>query len=370
MMKRNFQNLTAPAFFVIAGVAIAACLAPLAELTVGQTAPIQPTPAPATSLPFSVAQFDAAIVRDTGWIRYMGSDRTPFAKALAVRQAFAAAKPGDLILIGAGQFDFGNATNLLFPDQCTVRGLGREITFLLSEVISDTAGTSFALQNTIVEDLSLKNDCWYFAEDGRCVGFDSNGPTGAGFTATIRRCNCWSRDWTIYNWRPHNKLLVDDCDVTTGRVGVACEDSGDGQDVEVRRSRIYGDASLSQSRGETSNEANGGVFGFIARGGPLKIIDCEVQIKGKASAYPSYTPRACAITDQGGGGDQPAGNTIISVWNLRSKVDPNGADPARCLDVDLHFVGTPAYAAYPAAIKISSGCWGSAADGTLTKSSN
>jgi len=281
----------------------------------------------------------------------------PTAIANQLRGFLAHCQSGDNIELGWHMADFGKDANLTLPPVNSIVGQGQGKTIWKSWVISDSLGTSFCLQNGLtVEGMSFINDQWFVddqghnIEDGRCIGFDS----GDNQSAVIRNCSVWCRDWSIYSWQAtHTKLLIDNCDVYTGRVGVACENSGDGQDVTILRSRIYGDASLSWSRGETSNQSNGGVFGVICRGGTTRIIDSEINIKGKQSAYPSYTPRACAITDQGGGGDAPAGTTQIAVWNLRSHVDPNGADPALCWDVDMHFVGKPIYAAYPASITVN-----------------
>jgi hypothetical protein len=337
-----------------------------ANVATAQQPPPYPAPLPPTVQPAEPI-FDAKLYHEGVMVaRFVGADRTAPQKANALRSAFSLAKPGDLVLIGLGTFDFGPLASghVILPDKVTVRGMGRELTTLTSSIISDTFGTSFALQNTVVEDLTLKNDCWYDSEDGRCVGFDNGafGVPAGPFTATIRRCNLWCRDWCCYCWSPGNVWTLDDCDITTGRVGIAAENSGNGQDITLHRCRIFGDASLSKSRGETSNQTNGGVFGCIARGGPLRLYDCEINIKGKKSEYPSYTPRACGIVDRGGGGDA-AGRAVISLYNLRCTVNPNGADPTMCWDLNLEFPYVQQ------AVKCNwSNCWGSAADGTLSKS--
>jgi hypothetical protein len=276
--------------------------------------------------------------------------------------------PGALLKIGLGTFDFGPnaAGHVILPDHVTIRGMGREKTILTSSIISDTLGCSFALQNTVVEDLTLKNDCWYFAEDGRCVGFD-NGAFGlppGPFNATIRRCNLWCRDWTCYCWSEGNVLTLEDCDITTGRVGVAAENSGNGQDVTLRRCRIFGDASLSNSRGETSNQTNGGCFGVIARSGPVRLYDCEMNLKGRSQAdqdaNSSWTPRICGVVDRGGGGDA-AGRAAIEIMGLKIAINPNGATTFYDLQLEFPYVQDALRCTW-------SSCLGDGADGGLSKS--
>jgi hypothetical protein len=299
----------------------------------------------------------------------VGEAITPQSKAGALLKAFAQAKPGDLIMVGFGLYDFGKDAHVILPDGVTIRGMGRDQTILLSSVVSDDKGTSFALQNTVVEDCTLKNDCWNPGEDGRCVGFD-NGQFGVGpgpFTAELHRCRCWCRDWTVYCWSPYNALSIEDCEIVTGRVGVAAENSGDGSNFDVMRTHIIGDASLSKSQGATSKHKNGGCFGAVCRGGRTRFIDCSMDLKGQPlapqDAAGSWTPRICGIVDRGGAGDAPATVTNIEVYNLRCHIDPNGADPNLCFDLNLEFdyVQKLLRCNFP-------NCWGSAANGSLSTS--
>jgi hypothetical protein len=340
-----------------------------ANVATAQTPPPYPAPLPPIIQP-SEGVFDAKLYHEGQVVaRYVGADRTPAQKAEAVRSAIKAAKPGDLLLIGLGTFDFGPAASghVILPDKVTVRGMGRELTILQSEIISDTFGCSFSLQNTVVEDLTVMNKCWYFAEDGRAIGFDNGqfGVPAGPFKATIRRCNVWCTDWAVYNWAPDNTLHLKDDEITTGRVGIACENSGNGQNVTIDDVRVNGDASLSNSRGETSNHDTGGIFGIIVRGGPIKVSNYRFTAKGRPQAdqdaNQSWTPRICAITDKGGGGDA-SGRAVLSVYNMRSEITPNGSDPAKCWDIDLQ------YDYVQKAARVNWGnCWGSAADGGLSK---
>jgi hypothetical protein len=152
-----------------------------------------------------------------------------------------------------------------------------------------------------------------------------------------------------------------DSTVTSGRVCIAAENSGDGQNFTIVRCKLIGDASLSSSIGATSNQANGGVFGVVARGGSVRLINCDTDLKGETRTWPSFTPRVCGVTDLGGKNDDPARVDAIQIWNLRCSIDPNGSDPARCFDLDLHYPSTQAqFRATPGR--------GSAADGTLSRS--
>lgn len=324
-----------------------------------------------------------------------GSTVNPQTKAAAVLNCFSYAQPGDLIIIGKGVFDFGlgtigktyppdpnphnqqhaileGAAHILLPDNVTIRGMGISQTVFMGDTVSDDQGTNFALRNTTLEDMTLINDAADPIQDGRCVGFDNGtsfdslpGP----FNATLRRCKLWCRDWTIYSWATAviNTLLIEDCEIWTGRVGVACESSGLGQNVTINRSKFYGDASLSLSTGATSDQTTGGLFGVIARGGPIKITDCEMNLIGHAGqtyygpSNDSFTPRVCGVTDHGGAGSGP-GTTAISIYNLRCQITANGSDPSQCFDLGLDTVATQTALRYN-----SANCWGSAGAG-LTKS--
>lgn len=125
--------------------------------------------------------------------------------AQAIRNATQYMRPGDLVQIGKGRFDFGRDANYKLPTFVTFRGMGMDHTIFTSQVISDTYGTSFALADNTVEDMTLENSCWYDAEDGRATGFD-DGP----HAATLRRCRIKSKDWTFYNWTANNTATLED----------------------------------------------------------------------------------------------------------------------------------------------------------------
>lgn len=316
--------------------------------------------------------FDAILYHGSTQIRFVAphADSSPKARAASVLAAFARVTDStDVVEIGTGKFDFGNQPPVMLP-KCKTKGQGKANTLWFSQKQIDVyhadathvvaGGPAWCFQDgSIVEEISFTDDCFNPGEDGGCIGFLSD-TTNAH--AVIRRCACQCRDWTVYNWSPNNRLVIEDCDLTTGRVAIAAEDSGDGQEIDVVRSRIYGDASLSKSIGATSNKLTGGVFAAVCRGGRMSLVDCEVNLRGKASASPSFTPRVAAVTDKGGGNSAPAGNTRIVVYNLRSSIDPNGADPAQCLDLDLR------YEFVRKQIRCNfANCWGSAADGGLKK---
>lgn len=290
------------------------------------------TTAPLELDSFDIAYFEAS----TGKLRKWGPETDPLAKALNVRAAFKAWDGGklDSYLWSNGEFDFGPDDPLLFPS-CSVSGLGKEATIAKGQRIIDpnATGLQFQLRSTTLSDMTLVNDCGQFDdqghlqphEDGGCVGF-----LGGPYTATIRDCNISARDWAVFLWEPSilNRLLIEDCDITTGRVGIASESSGVGQNVTVRRSRIYGDANLSKSEGATSNAKDGGVFGVVHRGGLLSLSDTEIKIIGGTNV-----PRACAITDHGGGNDGISSDTQIELYNHRSLVMPKGAKSWYDLDI-------------------------------------
>lgn len=290
-------------------------------------------------------------------------------RAQMIQAAFEFAKAGDVITIEPGIYDFGRGGPYLLPP-CLVRGSGSGVTIFQSEKLIDGeaatptsaaigVGPSFALQNgTVLVDVSLQTTPWHIYEDGGCVGFL---PTTTSARAIVQRCEIQANDWAVYNWSPGNALLLTDSTITSGRVCIAAENSGDGQNFTIERCTLIGDASLSSSIGATSNRVNGGVFGVVARGGNVRIIDCEMSLKGETPTWPSFTPRVCGVTDLGGGNDDSATIDAIQITNLRCSIDPNGSDPTRCFDLDLHYSTTQTqFRATPGR--------GSAIDGTLSRS--
>jgi hypothetical protein len=306
-----------------------------------------------------------------GGVEYYFGTSTPageseLLRGQIVQYAFEFAKAGDVVTIEPGTFDFGRGGPYYLPP-CLVQGSGRGVTILNSEKTIDadgvtpgqSEGVSFALQEgTILEDCTLITTPWNPYEDGGCVGFLSTTTNAHAFVA---RCDIQANDWAVYNWSPGNSLILEDSTVTSGRVCIAAEDSGVGQSFYIVGCKLIGDASLSSSIGATSNQANGGVFGVVARGGKVQFVDCEISLKGRASTGPSWTPRTCGVTDVGGANADPAGVDQIVLWNLTCHIDPNGCDPTQCFDLDLK------YPYVQAQLQVTGGS-GSAPDGTLSKS--
>jgi hypothetical protein len=311
-----------------------------------------------------------AIVR-RGGIDYCFGSLNPAAeselvKAQFIEAAFNFAKPGDVVTIEPGIYDFGRGGPYYLPP-CLVQGSGRGVTILESEKMIDadgvtpgqSEGVSFALQQgTILVDCTLITTPFNPGQDGGCVGFVS---TTTNAHAIVARCDIQANDWAVYNWSPGNALLLEDSTVTSGRVCIAAEDSGAGQNFFIVQCKLIGDASLSSSTGDTSDQTTGGVFGVVARGGKVQLIDCDISLKGRASTGPSWTPRTCGVTDVGGANDSPASVDQIVLRNLRSSIDPNGCDPAQCFDLDLK------YPYVRAQLRVMFG-WGSGPDGTFTTS--
>lgn len=301
-----------------------------------------------------------------GFATFNPAGESALAKARMVELAFKFARPGDVVTIEPGTFDFGTTGPYYLPP-CLVQGSGRGVTILKSEKMIDadgvtpgqSEGVSFALQQgTILEDCTLITTPANSSQDGGCVGFVA---TTTDAHALVQDCDIQANDWGVYNWSPGNSLLLMDSTVTSGRVCIAAEDSGAGQNFDIVRCQLIGDASLSSSTGDTSDQTTGGVFGVVARGGLVQLTDCEISLKGRASTGPSWTPRTCGITDAGGANDNPAGIDQIVLTNLKCSIDPNGCDPSQCFDLDLKFSYVQAQ------LQVTGGS-GSAADGTFTES--
>ena len=306
--------------------------------------------------PILFPQFDALLIHPGSPAeRFSSGSRDPVAKAAILRTAMAAAKPGDKIIVGAGLYDFGHdAGNVIFPDGVTIQGLDKLVTHLFGSVWSDNQGTQFVLQNTVVSDMTLECQTYAPNEDGRTIGFDNlPGP----FNATIRRCKIIGNSWAVYNWNNFgHHLLIEDSTVVSGRLCIAAMGSGGAtsQFFDIVRCKLIGDASLSNDIGATSNVDYGGVFGCMVRGGVVRLINCEMNLTGRPSTWPSWTPRVCGVSDTFQSGP---GYSTVEVVNLQCHVSPNGAPLANCWDFDIR---------YPGIINvIVTGGRGSAPDGTF-----
>ena len=297
-----------------------------------------------TFTPETLDGLDALIFRG-------GKVRQPFAslsddpaqRCLALQEALQFVNPDtDSLFLAPGDFDWGQ-TKIVLPSSSNpkrrflINGCGAGITRWLGSAMIDTIppGTTdysqvqWALGNTWLNGLSLLSYCINPQEDGTATGFNTSQPG----SARISGCEIFANDWPVYSWSAGNTLLIEDSDVTSGRTCIAAEDSGPGQDFTVRRCRLYGDASLSKSVGASSNPVIGIVCGVMARGGPMRVRDTDIFIKGGVLTGPSYCPRACGISDFHAA--ESAGNTLIEIWNTRCSVDPNGADPSKCFDLEL-----------------------------------
>jgi hypothetical protein len=320
-------------------------------------------------IPTDPGNWDAIVQRggvEFGFGTFAPASESDSVRGQYVEAAFNFAKAADVVTIGPGTFDFGPGGPYYLPP-CLVQGSGRGVTILESEKMIDadgvtpgeSDGVSFALQDgTILEDCTLITTPSNPRQDGGCVGFVS---TTTNAHAIVARCDIQANDWAVYNWSPGNSLILEDSTVTSGRVCIAAEDSGAGQNFYIIRCKLIGDASLSSSIGDTSDQSSGGVFGVVARGGKVQLVDCEIWLKGRASTGPSWTPRTCGITDVGGANDEPAGVDQIVLWNLTCHVDPNGCDPTQCFDLDLR------YPYVQAQLRVTLGS-GSAPDGTFLES--
>ena len=319
----------------------------------------------AKSIPANAMQSSIATAWNTALPRSIQRAKR-LMKAKMLERAFKFAMPGDVVTIEPGTFDFGTTGPYYLPP-CLVTGSGRGVTILKSEKMinadgvtpGQSEGVSFALQDgTTIEDCTLITTPANSSQDGGCIGFVA---TTTNAHATVLNCDIQANDWAIYDWSPGNSLILADSTITSGRVCIAAEDSGAGQNFDIERCKLIGDASLSSSTGATSDQTTGGVFGVVARGGKVQLIDCEISLKGRASTGPAWTPRTCGVTDVGGANDYPATIDTIVLSNLKCSIDPNGCDPTQCFDLDLK------YSYVQAQLQVTGGS-GSAPDGTFTVS--
>lgn len=257
-----------------------------------------------------------------------GAVCTPVQRAAAVRASLASAKPGNTVNVPAGIYDFSDAV-LLFPDGVAVKGDPRGGTlFQSSQIFLAKQACAFDLgNNSVVTDLTLESTCQ--PNQQSCVvgfGIDSEKPK----KATLQRCKLVGRSWAWYSWTaPDGHYgVLEDCDITSGRVGVAGGRSSgaNAQYIDLVRCRFFGDQSLSTQGGAVSHPVWGGTFGALMRGGRMRVTDCSFDLKGS-----DKLPRCVAITDSLD--ESTSSSVVIEVNGIRTKLAGNGAKEV--FDVDV-----------------------------------
>ena len=260
----------------------------------------------------------------------------PQARAAAYWKAFYIAQPRDLIQCGPGVFDFGGQRDdrkgeqpniVHLPELALVRGAGREITTFVNSWGNNTAaGCCFRPGNgSVIEDLGLASTCG--AEFQSIVyGWSGTGsPNGA--RAVARRCNLVGNSWVGYIWGgDKNGLRFEDCDATGGKWLFTCGSTSSALTsctIDVLRSRVFGDASLSTYQGKVGQR----LIAFAARGGVLRVFDSQVELFGNDGVE---TLATAWTTDEAGHGGP--GWPRIELSNVHSRVRGNGA--ASALDVE------------------------------------
>lgn len=259
-------------------------------------------------------------------------------RGLLARKALAYVRSGEWVESNpAKTFDFGAAKNLFLPIGAKFTG-GRWI----SHTIIDEQGgvPAFVLQGNEIEGMTFECIPHNPGEDAATIGY--GGAALLPFASILRRVKLFGTAWCFYTWNNlRHTTALEYCTLTFGRVGIAAMGSGDdlAQSICSYRNTFIGDAALSNDIGATSHNVYGGVLGIVARGGRIESFHDTMTIKGRTSVFPSWTPRACAITDtfvnDSGGQAQPHQATKIVAVGLKSQVTPNGAAPENCLDFDV-----------------------------------
>lgn len=346
-------------------------------------------------------KFDAVLFRSGAEPRvFYGASDDPAAKAASLLECLKACQPGwtDLVQIGLGKFDatvpVDSGPGIVWPDQVTIKGMGRKATHLYGTIDSDNQGAMFTPQNNEISDLTMEamaagtqGPTVFVQSDPRTLGFDFQGNVTKSavllapppYCTRLYNCNVKGPAWTVYSWSPNNTLIANFCDFYGGRHCAGGYDSGVGQNYSFYNCRFFGDPTGIFSVGAISQvKAQSGVFGIVWMGGNLKVIDCEMNLIGMADLLDpdggggwSRTRRVCGITDSFGyAGSAPALNTKIEVAGLRCSITPNGSDPAQCFDLDIKHDYVRAQMRIDG--RKNPPYWpmysGSAADGSLTKS--
>lgn len=300
----------------------------LTLLLAGSLSAQQPPPTPILR-----PGYDARVQR--GRVNYdfvVGTPNCP-TPLVALQSAIAFYKPGDIIRLTNETYECG-ATKLVAPPGPIIgEGPGLTIihgTWQIDQFDGSGAGCGIGLQNgSILKGLSVVDDCANPQEDGTAVGFSSNAAPNSA--AKLIDCFFSTNDWAVYNWTPGSKLLVKQCEIRSGRMGIAGENSGAGQDFIVDDCDIYIDATKSQSVGATSNINAGGCYGILFRGGSLKVSNTRIHCLGAILPGPSYAPWTCAISDYHAA--EPSGSTVIELRSVTC--DVQGGDPTKRFDLRL-----------------------------------
>lgn len=305
---------------------VAILLISFAASATAQT-PAAPAPPPGDNLFYDVRVQRGRVTYD--FVVGRPGLATPLA---ALQYAFAFAKAGDLVRLTNETYECG-PTKLIAPP-CPVIGEGPGSTVIhgtwqIDNFDGSGAGCGVGLQDgSILKGLSVIDDCANPAEDGTAVGFNSNAPPNC--SAKLIDCCFSTNDWAVYNWTPGSTLVVKNCKIRSGRMGIAGENSGLGQNFAVDDCDIDLDATKSQSQGATSNVNAGGAYGILFRGGTLKVDNTRIHCLGAALPGPSFAPWTCAISDYHAAG--PA-NCTIELRNVAC--DVSGGDPAKCFDLRI-----------------------------------
>lgn len=265
-----------------------------------------------------------------------------------LRRAFSEAYSGDTFILAPTIFDLDgkNKGTLLFPDNITLLSPG--IAHLFSNVWSDNQGQAFEIKNLNATNIWFENQTWQTDEDGRTIEFytgwkrtqdnahyllDANGAKvpdapPSVYSATFHNCTFVGNAWVVYDWSSHgHHWRLEHCKIISGRQGVSMMGGSGNASVfcDLIQCTIDCDASRSQDVGWTSNIKVGGVYGVCARGGVVRVIDCEFNLRGRPSVSPSFTPRCVGIYDGNDFDSNCSDWTVIEVLNPRFYINGNGS---------------------------------------------
>jgi len=200
---------------------------------------------------------------------------TNAARGTLLRDVLAAARAGDLVLLGAATFDMGGQQHVDFPDDVTVRGSGKLVTRITSSCPQsvDPAATFELNDGSVVEDLWLEG-ALYNGLYQPLVGTQL--PQEYDIATYLRRVRITGDSDGIFVWGSSiydYKLYAYDCDIETRFDGVALLGSG----LKKTLIELYNcSITVSQPSAIPAHMSNA----VNARSGTVGLYNCTINVAG------------------------------------------------------------------------------------------
>ncbi len=236
-----------------------------------------------------------------------GSSTNPYN---SLTGAVAAADPGDVLLIAAGEYSDTETFPIYIKPGMTIRGAGRDETYIRGQLLDMTQDD---IRPVTLEDLS-------------CEGFTfgrNEAPSAPSETNRVRRCRVIGDLGSLHGGGHH--FEIDSC-IVVGRVRFG-HGSGNSRDI-MRRSDINGTVAFGSGAPLTEGElvqvitdcrVSDGIHFASGPGGTDTIFNCHIDsvgieyISGTSNVYIAYNIiDKGQIRDGSGYGDQIITHNVIT----------------------------------------------------------